>query len=376
MRCRVSSGMRRRCRLLAVAVGVRRVAVRRPYPVADFDAVRATWRASDAWLLDRNGEPLSRVRIDHERRRGDWVGAERGFAGADRRRARLRGPALPRARAASTGSRIAGALRQTRGGRAARRQHAHDAARRLSPSRARIGRPARPPRQVAPDAPGARARAARGRKDQMLEAWLNLTPFRGELEGVDAAARSALRQARGRAGPHRERAPRGARALAERLAGRASRAAPASCSSGEEQACLQAQGVAALGLSARRTRARDRGRRAASRADASQAPGRARDEHARRPRSSATPPTTLQRHLRELDGRNVEDGALVVLDNATGEVLAWVGSSGELSRAHEVDGVTAPPPGGLDAEAVPLRARDRDDGCSPPPRSSTTRRSR
>ncbi len=50
---------------------------------------------------------------------------------------------------------------------------------------------------------------------------------------------------------------------------------------------------------------------------------------------------TLQRHLRELDGRHVEDGALVVLDNATGEVLAWVGSSGELSRASEVDGVTA-----------------------------------
>jgi penicillin-binding protein 1C len=37
----------------------------------------------------------------------------------------------------------------------------------------------------------------------------------------------------------------------------------------------------------------------------------------------------------------VEDGALVVLDNASGEVLAWVGSSGPLSQAAEVDGVTA-----------------------------------
>ena len=36
--------------------------------------------------------------------------------------------------------------------------------------------------------------------------------------------------------------------------------------------------------------------------------------------------STLRRHLRELGGRNVEDGALVVLDNATGDVLAWVGS--------------------------------------------------
>jgi penicillin-binding protein 1C len=32
----------------------------------------------------------------------------------------------------------------------------------------------------------------------------------------------------------------------------------------------------------------------------------------------------------------------VVLDNASGEVLAWVGSSGELSQAAEVDGVLAP----------------------------------
>jgi penicillin-binding protein 1C len=51
--------------------------------------------------------------------------------------------------------------------------------------------------------------------------------------------------------------------------------------------------------------------------------------------------TTLQRHLKELRGRNVEDGALVVLDNASGEVLAWIGSSGTLSRAAEVDGVLA-----------------------------------
>ena len=50
---------------------------------------------------------------------------------------------------------------------------------------------------------------------------------------------------------------------------------------------------------------------------------------------------TLRRQLAELAGRNVEDGAVVVLDNASGEVLAWVGSSGDLSGAAEVDGVLA-----------------------------------
>ena len=50
---------------------------------------------------------------------------------------------------------------------------------------------------------------------------------------------------------------------------------------------------------------------------------------------------TLRTQLRELRGRNVEDGAVVVLDNVSGDVLAWVGSSGSLSRAAQVDGVMA-----------------------------------
>jgi penicillin-binding protein 1C len=50
---------------------------------------------------------------------------------------------------------------------------------------------------------------------------------------------------------------------------------------------------------------------------------------------------TLRRHLAELGGRNVEDGAVLVLDNASGEALAWVGSSGGLSEAAQVDAVLA-----------------------------------
>jgi len=50
---------------------------------------------------------------------------------------------------------------------------------------------------------------------------------------------------------------------------------------------------------------------------------------------------TLRQQLTELNGRNVEDGAIVVLDNDSGEVLAWVGSSGDLSGAAQVDGVLA-----------------------------------
>jgi membrane carboxypeptidase/penicillin-binding protein PbpC len=51
---------------------------------------------------------------------------------------------------------------------------------------------------------------------------------------------------------------------------------------------------------------------------------------------------TLHQHLSELAERGVGDGAIVVLDNATGEVLAYVGSGGALSSAAQVDGVIAP----------------------------------
>ncbi|MGI0506819.1 penicillin-binding protein 1C, partial [Burkholderia sp. ZZQ-2] len=55
---------------------------------------------------------------------------------------------------------------------------------------------------------------------------------------------------------------------------------------------------------------------------------------------------TLMRALTELNApahrRNVQDGAVVVIDNATGEIRAWVGSSGALSSARDVDAVLAP----------------------------------
>ena len=50
---------------------------------------------------------------------------------------------------------------------------------------------------------------------------------------------------------------------------------------------------------------------------------------------------TLRNRLASLSERNVEDGAVIVIDNATGDVLAYVGSSGDLSGAAAVDGAAA-----------------------------------
>lgn len=49
----------------------------------------------------------------------------------------------------------------------------------------------------------------------------------------------------------------------------------------------------------------------------------------------------LDEQLRRLDERNVRDAAAIVLDNASGAVLAWVGAAGTASTAPAVDGVLA-----------------------------------
>jgi penicillin-binding protein 1C len=184
------------------------------------------------------------------------------------------------------------------------------------------------------------------RKDQVLEAYLNLVPFRGELVGIDALSRTLFGKA-----PHgldnREAAI--AAALVRAPNAKAAQVAQRACSvlklvepAGSAvdcegldlfaQAALQRRDyTAAEGIAphlARRLLAQQR-------------------EGGEPIRSTLSAPLqryaaqTLQQQLRELQTRHVEDGAVVVLDNASGEVLAWVGSSGDLSQAAEVDGVTA-----------------------------------
>jgi penicillin-binding protein 1C len=52
--------------------------------------------------------------------------------------------------------------------------------------------------------------------------------------------------------------------------------------------------------------------------------------------------TLLQRRLQQLRSKNVGDAAAIVLDNTTGDVLAYVGNGGKYSSAHHVDGIRSP----------------------------------
>ena len=316
--------------------------------VPSFDDVRADFRPSETRLLDRHGEPLQRLRSDAHARRGDWV-----------RLADI-SPALRQALVLSEDKRfyehsgvdwraVSNAAwanlwhTRTRGASTLTMQLAG-----LLDDDLALGTGGRTLRQKIGQAVMATRLESRWRKDQILEAYLNLVPFRGELVGIDALSRTLFAKA-----PHGlqdneaaiaaalVRAPNARPALvAERACGvlKTMRAGGA----GVDCVALEMQAEVALS------------RRAWSPSDGV-APHLARRLLAAAP-EGAPPPTlpstldgplqrlalqTLQRQVRELRGRNVADGAVVVIDNASGEVLAWVGSTGELSQAAEVDGVTA-----------------------------------
>ena len=311
-----------------------------------FAEVRRDFRSSETRVFDRHGELIQRLRTDARVRRGDWVPL------AEVSPALRQALVLPEDRRfyehsgvdwRAVGAAAFGNLwnSRTRGASTLTMQLAglldEDYAR--GPGGRGVAR------KIGQAAAALRLEAD-WRKDEILEAYLNLVPFRGEIAGIDALSRTlfgkaahgldareaAITAALVRA-PNAAAAAVGARACAVLRDMRAS----------EDCAAVALVTEAAL-------------QRRAFEASEGIAPHFARQLLKELPpgkppaqvRGTLSAPLqrlaieTLGQHLRELSGRNVEDGALVVLDNASGEVLAWVGSSGGLSRAAEVDGVLAP----------------------------------
>jgi penicillin-binding protein 1C len=208
----------------------------------------------------------------------------------------------------------------------------------------------------------AQIRAARGlerswSKDQILEAYLNLAVFRGELQGIAAASSLLFGKS-----PHGLDAAEAA-VLAALLR---------SPNAGEEAVLRRASELDAPPLAVNdeggrahrhtRTPAHPHTRTAVAveqlRAASAQAAGRvAFAPHAARQlldgkRATDVASTldldlqrfatdTLRLRLLALRDRNVADGAVLVADNSSGDILAYVGSSGDLSHAPHVDGIRA-----------------------------------
>nr|WP_246831234.1 penicillin-binding protein 1C [Pandoraea sp. SD6-2] len=320
--------------------------------VPSFDEVRQDWRASDWILLDRRGEPLQRLRADMQAQRGDWVTLaevspafrQALIASEDKRFYEHSGVDWRGVAAAAWGNLWHS---RTRGASTLTMQLAGLLDDDLRPSARN-----RSVTQKIGQAATAVWLEQRWRKDQILEAYLNLVPFRGELVGISAVSQTLF-----------GKLPIGLDARESALAVALLRAPNAAVSRVAQRACgiLRDMGQATdcNGLDGYAQLVFSRPANVMTTRDAvNLAP-----HFARRIFSASRPPagtritstldanlqrmavTTLQQTLRELGtpgrSRNVQDGAIVVIDNASGDILAWVGSSGVLSSAAQVDGVTS-----------------------------------
>ncbi|VVD59621.1 penicillin-binding protein 1C [Pandoraea terrigena] len=322
------------------------------HAVPSFDEVHRDWRASDWILLDRHGEPLQRLRADMQAQRGDWVTLadvspafrQALIASEDKRFYEHSGVDWRGVAAAAWGNLW---HTRTRGASTLTMQLAGLLDDDLRPSARN-----RSISQKIGQAATALWLEQRWRKDQILEAYLNLVPFRGELIGISAVSQTLFGKF-----PSGLDARESALAVALLRAPNApaARVAQRACGilrdMGQASNCNGLDGYALLVFS-----------RPASVMTTRDAVGLA-PHFARRVFSASRPPagtrivstldaklqrmavTTLRQTLRELGtpgrSRNVQDGAIVVIDNASGDILAWVGSSGPLSAAAQVDGVTS-----------------------------------
>ena len=318
-----------------------------------FDEVRRDFQPSDTLILSREGEVLQRLRQDASVRRGQWVPLadvspalrQALVLSEDKRFFEHSGVDWRAVSAAAWGNLW---NQRTRGASTITMQLAG-----LLDGDWRQGPGGRSVVQKLGQTVAAQVLERRWRKDQILEAYLNLVPFRGELVGIDALSRTLFgkaahgmddREAAVAAALVRAPNARPAR-VAQRACGvlrdmqRQPGAARVDCDALDlfTEAALQRRGwPASEGIAphfARRALAQGQAQ------PGTRAPGRVTTTLSAPLQRWAV--QALTQHLRELRGRHVEDGALVVLDNATGEVLAWVGSSGALSDAAEVDGVLA-----------------------------------
>ncbi|MGA8393533.1 MAG: biosynthetic peptidoglycan transglycosylase, partial [Burkholderiaceae bacterium] len=160
-----------------------------------FDEVKAEFRPSDTLILDRHGEIVQRQRTDATVRRGQWVAlAEVSPAlrtalvlSEDQRFYEHSGVDWRAVSSAAWGNLW---NTRTRGASTLTMQLAG-----LLDSDWRAGPGGRSVTQKIGQAVTATQLEASWRKDQILEGYLNLVPFRGEIVGIDALARSLFGKA-------------------------------------------------------------------------------------------------------------------------------------------------------------------------------------
>ena len=309
--------------------------------VPDFTAVLSRYAPSEAYLLDRHGEILESLRVNLGVRQLDWIALEAispaleaAIIDAEDRRFYLHHGIDWRAALSAVKDQLLHHRR--RGASTITMQLAS-----LINGERRGGGSWQNIRRKMTQVRIAYALESKWTKAQILEAYLNLVQFRGDLQGSGAASQILA-----------GKSPSGLSASESLVLAALLPDPGAPPERVVERACMRAR-------LAPTSRGCDAIRRTAlgllQRADSAYSPPSLAPQLGaallKRPGERVT--TTLdvniqryardvlQNHLAALAAHNVRDGAVLVVDNLNGDVLAYVGSGGPYSTASQVDGIRA-----------------------------------
>ena len=319
------------------------------FSLPSFQEVRSGHRVSEAVILDRHGEPVHELRIDKSGRRLNWTELKeispslvKAVLQSEDRRFYEHGGVDWKAVGAAAINRLFGS--KSRGASTVSMQLAVM----LNPGGMPKGR--KTLRQKWVQMSAARALEGKWKKEEILEAYLNMVSFRGELQGIAAASMGLF---------HKEPTGLNDRESAVLAAlirspnappdevGRRAATLALSMSPGSDCSAVRLFAVESLSrpysIPPRVALAPHLARRLASASHSGGEKGSAagfpslliRSTLDLRIQSFAV--ETLRRQIDALAGRNVGEGAVLVVENGTGNVLAYVGSAGD----SQVDGVIA-----------------------------------
>ena len=308
-----------------------------------YQGLRQAYAKSDSLLLDRHGELLQELRVNQERRRLDWTPLknispaliEAVIQAEDRRFFDHPGVDVPSIGAALIKGMSSESLR---GASTISMQLAGMLDREIQPKKGR-----RSVWQKCRQGMAALEMERSWSKDEILEAYLNMITFRGELQGIAAASRGLFGK-----DPHGLDRPeslilasfiRSPRAKADDVVRRASHLGQSlKWPIDDRQVSIKVKQLF-LGPNILRPQI-------------ALAPHIAR-KLLKDPANGSAVRCTLDReiqqwaldrlthHLLPLRSQNVRDGAVLIMENRTGDVLAYVSHSGEPSLGRFVDAVQA-----------------------------------
>jgi len=196
----------------------------------------------------------------------------------------------------------------------------------------------------------ARSLEAHWTKREILEAYLNLLGYRGELQGISAASQilagkspSGLTLAESLVLAALLPAPNASteRTVARACARASARGLAVSCAEIKATALLSRPAIEGLLKAGEEKKPSIAGRLSPHLARSLLSKPGERVTTTLDAQLQRLATSTLRNHLTQLTNRNVRDGAVLIVDNDTGNVLAYVASASATSRSKQVDGIRA-----------------------------------